>query len=154
MGAACLSSTACVPPLVSNDQKHIFLLTNKQLDDATAGSGELNLDLAAFAAGSTVTTSVQGSIRTGQTNILLVEITPATSSASRAKLIGVAEADLIFASGSASATGDIAANCSAQARLDGQVAFFAHTSSMTLTPNSVNCACSAFAVNVSGFNLR
>lgn len=107
----------------------------------------MSLELSAVAEGLTATTSVQGSIHTGKTSILLVEIT----NPYRAKLVGVAAADLVFASGSATATGDTAASCSAQATLDGGAAFFSQTGSMTLTPTSATCTCGAFALSLRGF---
>lgn len=148
-------NTACVSHVASIGQRRAFLLTDGELDTATAGaSANLSLDLLAFAAGSTATTATEGSIRTGQTNIMIIEMPPASSSlapVSRAKLLGVVPADLVFASGSATATGDVAASCSAQARVDGPVAFFAQTSSTSLTPTTATCACGAFALSVPGF---
>ena len=141
--------------MASGNHGHAFLLTDGQLDKTTAGApGNLSLALAAFAEGPTATTSAEGSIRTGQTSILLVEITPQAPSSYRAKLVGVAPADLVFASGSASATGDISANCSAQAKLDGQVAFFSQTTSMAVTPSSATCSCGAFALSIPSLVFR
>lgn len=152
LSAACIFNTGCASHVAYVGHRSAFLLTDGELDKATAGgSANLSLDLLAFAAGSTATTSTQGSIRTGQTDIMVVE-TPAASSSlapvSRAKLLGVVPADLVFASGSATATGDVAASCSAQARIDGPVAFFTQASSMTLTPTTAACACGAFALSV------
>ena len=151
MGAACLSNTACVLPSASGSHYRTFLLTDRELDKVTAAGGAtLTLDLFAFAEGFTAATSVQGSIRTAQTSILLVEVTPVAPTVYRAKLVGTTAADLVFASGSASATGDITASCSAQARLEGHAAFFAQTSSMDLTSTSATCTCGAFSLSLPG----
>jgi hypothetical protein len=151
ISVGCLSNTACVSPMASGARYRAFALTDKELDRATAAGGAtLSLDLLAFAEGSTAATLAQGSIRTGRTSILRIDVTPVAPAVYRAKLVGTTDADLVFASGSASATGDVTASCSAQARLEGHAAFFAQTSSIALTPTSAICACGALALSVPG----
>jgi len=127
-------------------------LSDGQLDQVTAGSASLRVDLAAVAQGSAATALTTGAVRSVDTSIQLVRLSP--GAAGDVALIGDVPATLFFANGSAAAAGSANADCSGNIETSGNFAYLTEASVRFQTPGStgfpiaVNCDCAAFGISL------
>ena len=122
------------------------ILTDNELDSVTAGGAHIDLELSSMATGSAALTSAQGSIASVLSSVLHLEWDESKPETARARLLGVASAELIFANGKAVADGGSNAQCSAVPLVAGDGAYAAQ--SAHTTPISATCSCAGFAVGL------
>jgi hypothetical protein len=130
-----------------------IILSDAQMDALTASGITASLDLTATATGPNVSTSTEGSVRTAHTTILSIDIEPSTDPSSpgsvRARLVGELPADLLFAAGSAKASGASNAQCTANLNTPSTFAFLTQLSRRSITPTLATCSCAAFGISLS-----
>jgi hypothetical protein len=132
-----------------------FVLSDRQMDGVTAGTATLRLDLSAMAEGSTATTYTAGTVRSADTSILLVQVSPRSHGRPRdIEFKGRVPATVVLAAGQATATGSAGADCSGHIETSGNIAYLAEASLRTRTsasggfPIAANCACAAIAITL------
>lgn len=141
--AAGLPTAAVGDPLV---------LSDRQLDQVTAGAASLRVDLAAVAQGSAATALTTGTVRSVETSIQLVRVSP--GAAGGVALIGDVPATLFFANGRAAAAGSGNSDCSGNIETSGNFAYLTEasvrfqTTGSTGFPTAVNCDCAAFGITL------
>lgn len=132
--------------LASNCARAAVVLNDSALDAVTAGSGHIDLELSASADGAGATTVTNGIITSAKANLLRVAIDPTAPGFAQVSLIGTSSADLIFATGKASAQGDSNASCTAAATGFGDA--FYTSQAQILSATLATCSCSGFAVGL------
>lgn len=121
------------------------LLTATEMDQVTAGSLALRLDLAGMATGSTASASVEGEARIARASMLAVTPVAGAPPAARLRLRGTVTAEVALGTGRAFATGD-GTTCSARADTIGEIAFIRSIAASVVNPGSSTCLCSVFAI--------
>ena len=124
---------------------HRFL-NDRELDSVTAGGVGIDLELSAGAEGTTAVTSTQGSITTARSSVLRIAVDPSAPEPARARLLGVAAVELVFANGKANAAGTSNAQCSAASAAFGDAIYVAQ--SKTVTGTTATCSCSGFGIGI------
>lgn len=125
-------------------------LSDRQLDRITAGGPTLSLDLAAAGQGQNAFASTTGAIRSADTTIVQVDMTPGAP----AHLLSTTPATVIIAAGQATAGGTEGAQCSAGIQTTGNFSFLRVVSENANLPPSagvpyaVTCSCSALAITL------
>jgi hypothetical protein len=133
-----------------------IVLSDKQLDQVTAGAVTLGLDLTAAAQGPSVVAFTQGTVRSAGTTVLQVDLSPDPARGPGARLQAVVPATVFFAAGNAAASGASNPQCAANVETTGDFAFLTEATLNTATPSAagspmtVNCACAAFAIALGG----
>ena len=122
-------------------------LGDEAMDAVTAGQLHMELELAATADGPTASTATTGSIAIARTTTALVALDPSAPAEARARLLGVAQAEVGLAAGSADASGAQDKNCSAKVGVTG-ADYIQTTQTQAITGITANCSCAAMAVNV------
>lgn len=140
---ACLSAVAVSAPLV---------LSDRQMDFVTAGAASLRLDLTAMAEGPPATAFTVGKVRSADTTIPLVRVSP--GAVRYVTLVRTIPVTLFFAAGQATAAGTLNEDCSGGIETTGSFAYLTEASVRTQTPGvagfptTVNCNCAAFGIAV------
>ncbi len=129
------------------------VLSDANLDALTARGITASLDLMATATGPSVVTSTIGSVRTARATILQISVEPGPDTSSgemmRARLVGTAPADLLFAFGSATAHGQDNAQCAASLNSPSTFDYLTRMSVRSATPTLATCSCAAFGISLS-----
>jgi len=121
------------------------ILTEPQLDAVNAGLLQIDLNLSASADGPNAVTSTQGQVAVGATTIARVAIDPSAPAPAQARLLGLSQAEVGIAHGTADATGGSNADCAANVSVEGGDSVQTLQTS-TITELSATCACTAFVV--------
>ena len=121
------------------------ILTEPQLDAVNAGLLQIDLNLSASADGPNAVTSTQGQVAVGATTIARVAIDPSAPAPAQARLLGLSQAEVGIAHGTADATGGSNADCAANVSVEGGDSVQTLQTS-TITELAATCACTAFVV--------
>ncbi len=122
----------------------VRILTDPELDMATAGAVGIRLDLAASADGSSAVTTTEGTIKTAHTTVLRIELDPSAPPEAAARLIDVSTADFVYGVGKAQAAGTENVQCSATPMAFGTATITSE--SRTQTSVFAGCSCAAVAI--------
>lgn len=122
------------------------MLSDAEMDQVTAGSLTLSLDLAAAATGPAAFAHTQGATRIERATMLKLAPVPGAPPQAQARLLGEQAAEIAIGSGRAAASGDGTASCTARVDALGEIAFLRSISAATIAPGSATCLCSLFAI--------
>ncbi len=129
-----------------------IVLSDAKLDALTASGITATFSLLATATGPNVSTATEGSVRTARTTVLRIDVEPAADplaeGAVRARLVDEIPADLLFAHGSATASGSSNAQCTATLSTPSTFAYFQQMTARSITPTLATCACAAFGISI------
>ena len=120
------------------------ILTEPELDAVNAGLLQIDLNLSASADGPSAVTSTQGSVAVGNTTIAHIVIDPSAPAPAQAHLLGLSQAEVGIAHGTADATGSNA-TCAATVNVEGGDSVQTLQTS-NITELSATCACTTFVV--------
>lgn len=124
-----------------------MVLTEAQMDKITAGTIRMQIDVAGSAEGPAASTSVDSQSRIVEAKVLRVAMNPGAPPQASARLLGETPAEIAIGFGHAFASGESSAGCSARAEAIGNIDFSHYTNTTIMTPKSVTCLCSLFAVS-------
>ena len=123
------------------------VLTEPELDAVNAGLLQIELDLSASADGPNAVTSTQGAIAVADTTVVRISIDPSAPPPAQAHLLGVSQAEIGIAHGTADASGGNNPKCAANVNVEGGDSVQT-TQTSTITVMAATCACSAFVVDL------